>query len=146
MKKFSVTLLMLSLVMVICVACTTSKEMKDGTYKAEYDTPDEHGWTDFVQITMTNSKITDVDFNSLNAEGAKKTDDPDYEAAMKKDAKTWPSEFYPKLATSLVEKQNVGDVDAISGATTTSESFKKLVNELSSNMSKGVFDTVKVKR
>lgn len=146
MKKFSVTLLMLSLVMVICVACTTSKEMKDGTYKAEYDTPDEHGWTDFVQITMTNSKITDVDFNSLNAEGAKKTDDPDYEAAMKKDAKTWPSEFYPKLAASLVEKQNVGDVDAVSGATTTSESFKKLVNELSSNMSKGVFDTVKVKR
>lgn len=146
MKKFVSIFLLLTLVMVLCVACTTSKEIKDGTFKAEFDTPDEHGWTDFVQITVTNNKITEVDFNSLNAEGAKKTEDPDYEAAMKKDAKTWPSEFYPKLAASLVDKQNISDVDAISGATTTSDSFKKLVKELNSNMSKGVFDTIKVKR
>lgn len=53
------------------------------------------------------------------------------------------SEFYPALEKSLVEKQDGSKIDAVAGATTSSDSMKKLYQALIANMKKG--DTAEVK-
>ena len=49
-----------------------------------------------------------------------------------------------KLSQSLVEQQDVEKVDAIAGATTSSNDFKTLVNALKNNMKNGKTKTVVV--
>lgn len=127
--------------------CTSSKDMKDGTYKAIYSTPDSHNWTDFVEVTVKDSRITAVVFDAVNKDGALKSQDPDYEKAMKAAGyETWPADYAPKLASSLVEKQKADEVDTIAGATTSSNDFKVLVKALSKNMGKGTTAELEVTR
>ncbi|MEG0895430.1 MAG: FMN-binding protein [Oscillospiraceae bacterium] len=141
MKKVLISLL----VAFLFVGCSSTSALKDGTYKAEMKAPDSHGWTEFVDVTVTNSKITKVVFDAKNEDGALKSQDAEYEKIMKDSgSKTWPSDFYTKLANQLVEKQNINDVEAVAGATTSSDSFKKLVKALSKNMEKGETDTLSV--
>lgn len=146
MKKILCLVLALTLVGAMFVGCS-SKGMKDGTYKAEFSDADGHGWTDYVEVTVSGEKITAVDFDSVNAEGAKKSADEAYNAMMKDaESPTWPSDFFPKLEQSLIDNQDIEKVDAVAGATDSSNAFKKLVKELSKNMSKGDTTTVKVTR
>ncbi len=147
MKKIMSISLAAILIAVLFVGCASSKAMKDGSYKAEFAEPDDHGWTEFVEVTVTNAKITDVNFDARNEKGDLKSKDPDYKTAMEGAGfKTWPSDFYPKLSAQLIEKQDINQVDSIAGATNSSDSFKKLVKELSKNFSSGKTDLVKVKQ
>lgn len=144
MKKILSLVLALTLAGAMFVGCSP-KGMKDGTYKAEMAKADDHGWTDFVEITVSGEKITAVDFDSVDAEGKKKNGNESYDKVMKDTgSKTWPSDFMPKLEKDLIDKQNVEKVDTIAGATVSSDSFKKLVKALSKNMAKGDTKTVKV--
>ncbi len=146
MKKILCLVLALTLVGAMFVGCT-SKGMKDGTYKAEFSTFDDHNWKDFVELTVSGGKITEVNFDSVNKEGTLKNGDEAYDKAMK-DAgfATWPSDFFPKLEKQLLDTQDVEKVDVVAGATHTSDALKVLVKELSKNMSKGDTATVKVER
>lgn len=147
MKKLISSSLVIILSVLLLIGCSSSKQMKDGTYKAEYANPDSHGWTDFVEVKITNNKITEVNFNAKNDKGDLKSNDPDYKAAMENcGLKTWPSDFYPKLATNLVEKQDINQVDSIAGATTSSDTLKKLIKALSKNFSSGKTDIVKIEQ
>lgn len=146
MKKIATLILAGILSMTMLVGCT-SKSMKDGTYKAEFSTPDDHGWTEYVEITVKGEKITEVNFDGKNADGAKKSEDAAYEQAMKDaGSATWPKDFYSKLATSLVDKQDISKIDKVAGATTSSDDFIKLVKALSNKMSKGDTATEMVTR
>lgn len=144
MKKFLCLVVALTMVSCVFVGCA-EKGMKDGTYKAEYSAADDHGWTDYVEITVADGKITAVDYDSVDAEGKKKNGNEWYDNAMKDaGSPTWPSDFMPKLEQSLIDNQDIDKVDTIAGATASSDSFRKLVKELSKNMSKGDTTTVKV--
>lgn len=146
MKKVTTICITFVLLVVLFVGCVSSKELKDGSYKAEFESADDHGWTEFVEITVTNSKITDVNFDAKNQNGDLKSKDPDYKEAMEgAGLKTWPSDFYPKLSAKLIETQDIEKVDAIAGATNSSNAFKKLVKSLTKNMTSGKTEVVKVK-
>lgn len=147
MKKIISITLSVILAGMAFVGCTPSNNaMKDGTYRAEMSEADSHGWTDFVEITVSGEKITAVDYDSLDADGNRKSESPDYDEAMKgAGSTTYPSKFMPELEAALVEKQDATKVDAIAGATQSSDSFKLLVKELKGNMSSGKTDVVKVK-
>lgn len=147
MKKTLIAMLSLCLVAMLFVACDNAADtasFKDGTYKAAYAKADDHGWTDYLEVTVADGKITEVDYDSLNADGAKKSENDEYNNAMKNaGGKTWPSDFFPKLEKALIEKQNAENVDAVAGATSSSDSMKKLYKALIPNMQKG--DTAEVK-
>ena len=146
MKKILYLLITLTLTGMLLISCTP-KSMKDGTYKAEFSTADSHGWTDYVEITVSGEKITKVDYDSLNAEGKRKSEDTNYNQMMKDaGSSTWPSVFYPKLEDNLIKAQKPSDIDIVAGATDSSNALKKLVEELEKNMSKGETKTLKVSR
>ena len=99
---------------------------KDGKYKAAYDKLDSHGWKAFAEIEIKDGKIATVDFDYLNKDNKRKSEDAEYTKAMKPKSGTSPDEFCPKLEKDLVEKQDVDKVDAITGATNSVTNFKTL--------------------
>ncbi len=133
-------------VMCSAVLSGCSAGMKDGTYKAEYKSYDDHGWKDYVSITVSGGKITAVDYDSLNESGAKKSEDEAYRAQMEPVSKTYPAKFYKELEDKLVEGQDVKKVDAVTGATTSSNDFKILATEALDAAKSGKTDTVTVER
>lgn len=147
MKRLFCLMLATALIASMFVGCSASKTMKDGTYRAEYETADDHGWTDYVEVTVASGKISAVDYDAFDKDDQRKNGNEWYDTAMKDaGSKTWPSDFMPKLEEQLVEKQDVSKIDGVTGATDSTNSFKKLVKELTSSMSKGETATVKVKR
>lgn len=126
------------------VSAATTGDMKDGQYRAEYREFDDHGWKDYVVVTVSGGKYTSVEFDSLNREdGRKKSEDKEYMNAYPKDGNfVKPDEYTKRLAQALVEKQDAEKIDTIATATTSSESFKKLVNALTINIKRGKTETV----
>lgn len=147
MKKTLSVLFSLCLCAAMFSGCSNNADtasFKDGTYKAVYAQADDHGWTEYLTVTVSDGKITSADFDAQNENGDKKSENTEYNDAMKNaGSKTWPSEFYPALEKSLVEKQDGNKIDAVAGATTSSDSMKKLYQALVANMKKG--DTAEVK-
>lgn len=124
-----------------------SNTLKDGTYHAQMKEA-SHGWTDYVEITVKNGKFDTVVYDAKNDAGDKKSQDEDYKKSMMEGNKnagkpeTYPADYSKKLADSLLEKQDINQVDAVAGATSSSKNFKAMVEALKSNMSKGKTDTV----
>lgn len=144
-KKASALILAVITAVVVFTACSTDKSFKDGTYRAEYSEADSHGWKDYLVVTVTDSKISEVDYDSLDADGNRKSESEDYGAAMKDGGNaTWPSDFVPKLEKALIEKQDAEKIDEIAGATNSSDSMKNLFKKLKGNMEKGDTSTVKI--
>ena len=88
-----------------------------------------------------------MDFDALNEDGEKKSQDEDYKAAYTGAGyQTYPADYSKKLEDSLLSKQNPDQVDAVAGATNSSRSFKDLVKQLESRMKKGDTSTLVVKK
>lgn len=100
---------------------------EDGTYTVEADAFDEHGWKPFVEITIADDKITAVTFDYTNESDALKTADPQYKAAMEAQSGTYPEKYSSELEQQLIDKQIISQVDAVSGATASSNNFTALV-------------------
>lgn len=103
--------------------------LEDGVYNAEAADFDDHGWKAIATVVVKDGKITNVFFDEINQEGLLKSFDTEYANNMKAKSGTIPFEAQVSLSASLIEKQNIESVDAVTGATHTAESFKALVNE-----------------
>ena len=144
MKKAMITLLAISTALLLN-SCQGSDTYQDGTYRAQFKDPDEHGWTEYVVVTVSGGKFTAVEFDAFNENGDKKTEDEEYkEAYTGAGYQTYPADYTQKLEDSLLKKQNPDDVDMVAGATNSSTSFKELVKALESNMKKGDTSTLTV--
>ncbi len=129
MKKFLVLGLVLVLVLTMAVGCSSDKaKYKDGTYTAESEF-DSNGYKSVIEIVVSGGKITSVDYDEYNEAGDRKSEDAEYAEMMKGVSGTTPAEAYELLEKALVSKQNVDDVDLVSGATSSAETFKALVKE-----------------
>ncbi|WP_455382190.1 FMN-binding protein [Salinispira pacifica] len=117
-------------------AAAQNAALKDGTYLATYGATDPHGWQEFLQVEVKGGKITTVDFNAINAQKARKTNDQNYNATMKKIAGTNPIEYTAALQKELVSKQTV-PVDAVTGATESSKDFNELAGRILSAAQSG---------
>lgn len=119
---------------------------KDGTYHAEAKDFDEHGWKEYVNVTVADGKITEVEFDALSEEdGSKKTDNQEYkDAYLGAGFDTYPADYTEKLEKALIEKQDAAQVDAVAGATHSSDFFKELMKALDANMKKGDTNAVLV--
>ncbi|MBY9077796.1 FMN-binding protein [Paenibacillus sp. HN-1] len=100
---------------------------EDGTYKVSADAFDDHGWKPQLDLEIKDHQIAGVQFDYVNKDGKLKTEDADYKAAMEAKSKTYPAKYTEELEKQLIDKQQIGSVDAVSGATTSSNNFKALV-------------------
>jgi major membrane immunogen (membrane-anchored lipoprotein) len=96
------------------------------TYKAEEKDFDDHGWKASVAVTYENGKIVKVDFEEVNKDGKKKSEDTEYNTKMKAKTGISAADAMAKLEQTYLE---TGKVDAVSGATATTNKFKALVEQ-----------------
>ncbi len=135
MKRLLLILLVLGLVLAGCADdaddaaadAAADTEFVDGTYTAAYDYADSRGWRAFLQINVDGGVITDVDFDYVNADGTRKSEDEGYnqrwQGALEEDIDM--NIARDTFAEQLIDRQSV-PIDVVSGATGSSE----LMNEL----------------
>lgn len=116
-------------------------ELKDGSYAAE-SAPDDRGYKIVHTITVKDGKITESKFDYEDKDGKMKSENEEYNKMMSDKAGVSAKEAIEKLNAELVEKQDVAAVEVVSGATHTSEDFKKSTEALLEAAAKG--DTAKV--
>ncbi|MGT2715600.1 FMN-binding protein [Streptococcus respiraculi] len=116
-------------------------ELKDGMYSAE-SAADERGYKIVHTITVKDGKITESKFDYEDKDGKMKSENEEYNKMMSEKAGVSAKEAIDKLNAGLVEKQDVEAVEVVSGATHTSEDFKKSTTALLAAAEKG--DTAKV--
>lgn len=130
MKKFSLFSFIIIATFFSISLLSADPKWKDGTYKAAFDKADSHGWKPFLEVTIKGGKIISANYDYVNAkDGTLKTKDKNYNAAMKKAKGTSPEEYTKKLDADLVAKQS-DNIDAITGATTSSKLMKILSAEI----------------
>lgn len=103
MKKVLSIAMVAILALSVFVGCGKSA-YKDGTYKAQYSAADEHGWTEYVEVTVKDGKVTACTADALNAAGEKKSASAEYRASMEPVNGNYPEKFYKDIATQYVEK------------------------------------------
>ncbi|MDA3823118.1 MAG: FMN-binding protein [Bacteroidales bacterium] len=120
MKK---TLLILVAIVFAVTACEKATYM-DGEYSATYSEIDSHGWNAFVNFTLTEDVISGVDFDYLDADGIRKSEDADYnERMLSIMGITNPETYVPQIEAALADatiNPQFDSIDAITGATSSS--------------------------
>lgn len=111
----------------------SQETLKDGVYYAEAKDFDDHGWKPMATVIVKDGKITNVFFDYINKDGKLKTFDAEYAKNMKAKTNTTPLDAATALANSLISKQKVDEVDAVTGATHTVQDFKTIVAEALKN-------------
>ena len=75
-----------------------STSLIDGTYRAEFKDFDENGWKDFVEVTIVDSQLNEVVFDSISENGEKlKSEDESYKAEMEMMVGTYPAKYNKDL-------------------------------------------------
>ncbi|MCI5774881.1 MAG: FMN-binding protein [Aerococcus sp.] len=106
-----------------------AEALKDGEYKLETPMSD-NGWRTEVVMTVTDGKVADINVESYDKDDNKKSEDEEYQKNMKAESGTSSNEAYEQLTKQFVETGDPDKVDVVSGATHTSESFKKQTKAL----------------
>ena len=145
MKKLIAIFAALLAIALPLTACGSSDGYKDGSYRAEGSAADDHGWKPYLVVTVDGGAITAVEYDYVNGDGLKKSEDEDYKNNMLTyGGTTYPAEFTQKIEEGYVAAQKGADVDTVAGATTSTTNFKKLAAELEKSMAKGKKDIVVV--
>ena len=106
-------------------ACSEKTALQDGYYTAPA-ADFSHGWKEFVTIMVKGGSIVSVEYNAENASGFIKSWDNAYMQNMLHSNGTYPNEYTRYYASQLLEGQGQGQIDALSGASSSWGSFQKL--------------------
>lgn len=117
--------------------------LEDGTYNLEEQNY-SNGYRTVFSITVADGKITESNYDNVNEAGESKADDEEYNTQMKEAAGSDPSEFIPALNESLVATQSAGDVEVVTGATHSSESFQNYAQQLIQAAQAGNTETIEI--
>lgn len=138
MRKFKRTGFLLAL---ICTAlllssCGKKKGLQDGYYTAQASDY-SHGWKEYITIMVKDGSIVSVEYNAENPSGFIKSWDNSYMQIMLKDQGTYPNEYTRYYGAQLLGETDEVDIDALSGATSSYNSFKKLSSAVVEQAKKG---------
>lgn len=111
----------LALVLALALAAC-SGGIKDGTYKAQFKEP-SNDWTEYLAVTYKDGEITDVDFDATNANGDLKSETTAETYPMD----PLPSEWIPQLEANIKAAGTADKIEAVAGATSSSNSAKLLM-------------------
>lgn len=107
--------------------CGSQPKMQDGFYSAEMSGY-SYGWKEYVCIMVKDGKIVYTEFNAKDPSGYIKAWDNAYMQNMASVSGTYPNEYTRYYAAELIEKQNSSDLDALTGATSSGNNFKRLTS------------------
>lgn len=123
-------------------ACKPDTTLQDGTYRAETKHYDSRGYKDFIEVTVKDAEIIDVRYDAEKEDGSLKTQDSKYRDDMAAVQETYPEKFSQDLVNQLLETRKPDSVDAIAGATYSSDNFNALLAALKPAMIEGSSNTV----
>ncbi|MGL4667538.1 MAG: FMN-binding protein [Saezia sp.] len=124
--------------------CAKEQYFQDGNYTAEFAGFDSRGYKDFLRVTVKDKLVTHIEFDAMNKDENLKSQDTKYEADMKKVQSTYPTKYSADLINQYLDVQYITKVDAIAGATYSSDGFIALFTALEKNMLKGNTEKVVV--
>ena len=117
-------------------ACGSKTDLQDGYYTAqaaEYS----HGWKEYITIMVKGGSIVSVEYNAENASGFIKSWDNAYMQTVLQPNGTYPNEYTRYYAGQLLAGQGNGTIDALSGASSSYDSFQKLAAAVLEQARKG---------
>ncbi len=125
MKRILCLLLILALAALPLAGCGEKTGLQDGYYTAQA-AEFNFGWKEYITIMVKGGSIVSVEYNAENASGFIKSWDNAYMQTMLHSNGTYPNEYTREYAGQLLEKQATDQLDALSGATSSYNSFQKL--------------------
>ena len=138
MKKL-LTVALAAVLALSLVACGGSGSIKDGTYTAQYKEP-SHDWTEYLSVTYKDGVITDVDFDAKDANGNLKSE----ATAETYPMDPLPSEWIPQLEENVKAAGTADKIEAVAGATSSSESVRVLMAAVEKQAKAGNMEVVLV--
>lgn len=130
-------------VILFLTGCSGFNYLKDGYYTAEMS-EFSHGWKEYLLIQVKDGSIVSAEFNAKDENGFIKAWDNSYMKNMSIVQDTYPNKYTREYVLQLLEEQSDIQVDAISGATTSGNNFKKLVQAVLEQAETGKSETVVV--
>lgn len=116
---------------------------QDGTYRAEF-TEYTDGYKDYVEVTIKDGKIDRVEHDGLNENGELKSLDEDLKTRYLSEYQTYPAEFMPIYASSLMDNQTIDMVESYNGTDDEFDSFKRLVEQALMSAKSGKTETATI--
>lgn len=136
------SLILVLLFLVSLTACTEKTGLQDGYYTAQA-AEFNHGWKEYITIMVKDNSIVSVEYNAENESGFIKSWDNAYMQTMLHSNGTYPNEYTRNYASQLLSNQQE-EIDALTGATSSYNSFKKLAAAVLKQAQKGDSSTVLV--
>ena len=121
---------------VLLTGCGEGDGLQDGYYTAQASDYN-YGWREYITIMVKGGGIVSVEYNAENASGFIKSWDNAYMQTMLHSNGTYPNEYTRYYAGQLLENQGEGSIDGITGATSSHDSFEKLVEAVLEQARKG---------
>ena len=118
-------------------------DLQDGTYKLE-EKNESNGYRATFEMTVKDGKITESNYDNINADGKSKADDKDYNKNMKDKSGVGPDEYIKELNESFVKAQSADGVEVVTGATHSSESFQNYAQQLIQAAQAGDTKTIEI--
>ncbi|MGH2158277.1 extracellular electron transfer flavoprotein PplA [Enterococcus faecalis] len=120
--------------------------LKDGTYSLK-EKNDSNGYHTTFSMTVKDGKVTESNYDNVNADGKSKKDDTEYESKMKDVAGVGPKEYVETLNKEFVKAMGEEDgspagVEVVTGATHSTHSFINYAQQLVNAAEKG--DTTEI--
>ncbi|EPA8114089.1 extracellular electron transfer flavoprotein PplA [Enterococcus faecalis] len=120
--------------------------LKDGTYSLK-EKNDSNGYHTTFSMTVKDGKVTESNYDNVNADGKSKKDDTEYESKMKDVAGVGPKEYIETLNKEFVKAMGEEDgspagVEVVTGATHSTHSFTNYAQQLVNAAEKG--DTTEI--
>ena len=120
--------------------------LKDGTYSLK-EKNDSNGYHTTFSMTVKDGKVTESNYDNVNADGKSKKDDTEYESKMKYVAGVGPKEYIETLNKEFVKAMGEEDgspagVEVVTGATHSTHSFINYAQQLVNAAEKG--DTTEI--
>jgi len=99
--------------------------LKDGTYKGA-SPADDYGYRHEVTFEMKGGKMISIDYDEIHTDGHAKQHDEAYGKEMLQSGTT-PAIAYPSYESQLLKKQDLDQIDAVTGASYSQYRFKLAV-------------------
>lgn len=144
MRKVGALLLMALAFLLLLPSCAKEQYFQDGDYTAEFAEFDSRGYKDYIHVTVKDNAVTSIEYDAVDAKGAKKSLDADYADDMLTVQDTFPEKFSADLVNQYLDAQKISGVDALAGATYSSNAFIALFTELEKSMLEGNTEMVVV--
>lgn len=126
MKRIqALTFFVLLIAVLSLTACGRKTGLKDGYYTAQA-ADFSYGWKEYITIMVKGGSIVSVEYNAENASGFIKSWDNSYMQTMLHSNGTYPNEYTRYYAGQLLKTQTEDGIDALTGATSSYDSFQKL--------------------